>query len=336
MILHVNRDIPATDLERLGKNLDAFVITESERHILVTSSSVKTVNGQADGLQKHIQETFVFADDRQLAAREYTGSVREVDLGNGLVVGGDTRNTLMITGPCAVETPAQLEKAAAFLAERGVKALRAGAYKPRTSPYSFQGLGLEGLKLLAAMREQYGFRIVTEVRDATHIDDVIRYADVIQVGAKAMYDQGVLRRCGEARKPVLIKRGFGSTVQELVQAAEFVLSGGNNQVMLCERGIRTFETKTRFTLDLCGVAWLKQHTNLPLILDPSHAMGYRYGVPDLARACIAMGVDGLLIETHPTPDQAWSDAAQQLDFEGFSAMQDSLQAVASAVGYTMI
>ncbi|MGJ8661528.1 MAG: N-acetylneuraminate synthase family protein, partial [Bacteroidota bacterium] len=207
---------------------------------------------------------------------------------------------------------------------------------PRTSPYSFQGLGLEGLKLLAKMREKHGLNIITEVRDASQIDEVIEYSDVIQVGAKAMYDQGILRACAKTQKPVLIKRGFGSTLQEFVQAAEFVLSGGNENVILCERGIRTFETGTRFTLDLCGVAWVKEYSNLPIILDPSHAMGYAYGIADLSRACVAMGIDGLLVEAHPNPKVAKSDAAQQLNHDEFRQLVNSLKPVAQSVGYTII
>jgi 3-deoxy-7-phosphoheptulonate synthase len=214
----------------------------------------------------------------------------------------------------------------------GIGTLRAGCYKPRTSPYSFQGMGLEGLKLLAKMRDKYGLNIITEVRDATHIEEIIEYADIIQIGAKAMYDQGILRRCGKTNKPVLLKRGFGTTLQEFVQAAEFILSGGNENVLLCERGIRTFETKTRFTLDLCGVAYLKEYTNLPIVLDPSHAIGYAYGVPDLSRACLAMGVDGLLIEVHPNPKVALSDASQQLDHQQFSGLHASLEKLAQAIG----
>ncbi|MFW5700909.1 MAG: N-acetylneuraminate synthase family protein, partial [Cyclobacteriaceae bacterium] len=179
-------------------------------------------------------------------------------------------------------------------------------------------------------------KIITEVRDASHVDDVIAYADIIQIGAKAMYDHGILRKCGNANKPVLLKRGFGSTLQEFVQCAEFIISGGNEQVVLCERGIRTFETKTRFTLDLCGVAYLKEHVNLPVVLDPSHAMGYAYGVPDLTRACLAMGIDGLIIETHPNPKVAKSDAAQQLNHEEFAQLYKSLQPIANAIGRKIV
>ena len=335
MIVHVQKRIPAETLEKLSRQLQAAVLTTPERHVLVTPSSLKGLNGEAAGMEPYIEDTFVFNDDRQLSAIDYTGKQRAVSVGN-VTVGGQSNNTLMIAGPCSIESKEQIEEVAVFLKSLGIQALRAGCYKPRTSPYSFQGLGLEGLRMLAKVREQYGFSIVTEARDATHIEEIIELADVIQVGAKAMYDQGILRRCGTAGKPILIKRGFGSTLQEFVQAAEFVLSGGNDQVMLCERGIRTFETKTRFTLDLCGVAWLKAHTNLPVILDPSHTMGYRYGVADLARACVAMGVDGLLIETHPNPDVAKSDASQQLNFDQFKALHQSLQPVAAAVGRTIV
>jgi 3-deoxy-7-phosphoheptulonate synthase len=250
--------------------------------------------------------------------------------------GGDTQNTVLIGGPCSVESEDQLRSSAELLVELGLTTLRGGCYKPRTSPYSFQGLGLEGLKLLAKMREEFGLNVITEARDATHIEEIIEYSDVIQVGAKAMYDQGILRACAKTSKPVLIKRGFGTTLQEFVQAAEFVLSGGNENVILCERGLRTFETGTRFTLDLCGVAWLQEHINLPIILDPSHAMGYAYGVPVLARACVAMGIDGLLIEAHPTPATAKSDASQQLDYKQFTELLNSLRPVAESVGYKMV
>ncbi len=241
----------------------------------------------------------------------------------------------MITGPCSVEDETQIESAAQLCIETGVKILRAGAFKPRTSPYTFQGLGLEGLKLLDKMRSKYGLGIITEVRDSTHVDQIIEYADIIQIGAKSMYDHGILRKCGATTKPVLLKRGFGTTLQEFVQAAEFILSGGNPNVILCERGIRTFETKTRFTLDLCGVSWLKQYTNLPIVVDPSHAIGYAYGVADLTRAAIAMGIEGVIIETHPNPKVAKSDAEQQLNFEEFRALKKSVGLVAQAVGRTI-
>lgn len=331
MIIHLKADVTEAKAAELGVTYRSIYLTDNAQKILVTGSGVKEL---PEGLEPFTEQFFPTTSDIQLAARSYRPEKRTVTLGS-VPVGGTTRNTVMITGPCSVESEEQITQAAELCVQLGVKILRAGCYKPRTSPYSFQGMGLEGLKLLAKMREKYGLAVITEVRDASHVDEVIEYSDIVQIGAKAMYDQGILRRCGTTRKPVLLKRGFGSTLQEFVQAAEFVLSGGNPNVVLCERGIRTFETKTRFTLDLCGVAYLKQETNLPVVLDPSHAMGYAYGVPDLTRACMAMGVDGLLIETHPNPAVAKSDASQQLNFPEFTALYKSLEPVAQAVGYRL-
>ena len=332
MIVHLNTSVNQNTAEELGRKYEAICFNNGKQYALVTSSKVK----EADAALKEVSEAvFVTDSDIQLASKQYMTATRSIDLGP-VSIGADSQNTLVITGPCSVESEEQIEQAANLCVELGVKVLRAGAYKPRTSPYTFQGLGLDGLKLLDKMRTKHGLKIITEVRDSTHVDEVIEYADIIQVGAKAMYDQGILRKCGKSNKPILIKRGFGSTLQEFVQAAEFVLSSGNHDVMLCERGIRTFETKTRFTLDLCGVAWLKQYTNLPVILDPSHAIGYAYGVADLSRACVAMGIDGLLIETHPNPKVAKSDAEQQLNFEQFRALHKSMGAVAAAVGRKIV
>jgi 3-deoxy-7-phosphoheptulonate synthase len=330
MIIHLNQDIQLQEAKRIAEELKAILI-EKNPIVLVTPSKLQDLPAH---LQSKVSLAVAVPNDIQLASRKYIDEVRSVKFTN-FEIGGNSNSTVMISGPCSVETEEQIEEAAKFCVTQGLKVLRAGCYKPRTSPYSFQGLGLEGLKLLAKMRDKYGLHIITEVRDASHVDAVIEYADIVQIGAKAMYDQGILRRCGKARKPILLKRGFGATLQEFVQAAEFILSGGNEDVILCERGIRTFETNTRFTLDLCGVAFLKEHTNLPIILDPSHAMGYSYGVADLSRACVAMGVEGLLIESHPRPKEAWSDAAQQLEFSQFAELNASLKAVANAVGRQM-
>lgn len=332
MIVHLHPHISQTQAEELAKESKAILFRENETYILVTSSKVQEL---PPVLSEAAAEHWAFPNDLQLGSRTYRNETRKMDLG-GTIIGGDSMHTVMMTGPCSVESEEQLEASAQLCVEMGIKILRGGAYKPRTSPYSFQGLGLEGLQLLAKMRDKYGLKVISEVRDATHVDAVIEHVDIIQIGAKAMYDQGILRRCGKARKPVLLKRGFGSTLQEFLQAAEFVLSGGNDQVILCERGIRTFETKTRFTLDLCGVAYLKAHSNLPVILDPSHAMGHAYGVPDLTRACVALGVDGLLIESHRNPKVALSDAAQQLDHDTFRSLYKSLPPIAAAVGRTIV
>ena len=332
MIIHLKSSVADAEVAKIAEDLDAFHIKKPEHHVLVTPSALKEVPAQYESVT---EESFVFPNDMQLASADYFSETREIDI-NGVKIGGTNNNTMVIAGPCSVESEEQITQSAELMVEQGIKTLRAGCYKPRTSPYSFQGMGLEGLKLLDKMRSKYGLNIITEVRDTTHVDEIIEYADIIQIGAKAMYDQGILRTCGKSRKPILLKRGFGTNLQEFVQAAEFILSGGNDNVILCERGIRTFETKTRFTLDLCGVSYLKEHTNLPIILDPSHAMGYRYGVPDLARASTAMGIEGLLIEVHPDPSVAKSDAAQQLDHDTFRDLLTTLRPIANAVGRSII
>ncbi|MCG9910379.1 MAG: 3-deoxy-7-phosphoheptulonate synthase [Flavobacteriales bacterium] len=332
MIIHLKNSVSEETAKELGILHKSILLKENNTHILITAGSVKNL---PQGLEDLTESFYVTDSDIQLASRNYRKETREVKLGS-VTIGGNSGNTVMISGPCSVESEEQITLAAELCVKLGVKILRAGCYKPRTSPYSFQGLGLEGLKLLAKMREKYGLAVITEVKDASHIEEIIEYSDIIQIGAKAMYDHGILNRCGKTQKPVLIKRGFGSTLQEFVQSAEFVLSGGNPNVILCERGIRTFETKTRFTLDLCGVAYLKEYTNLPVVLDPSHAMGYAYGVPDLTRACMAMGVDGLLIETHPTPKSALSDASQQLDFNEFTELYNSLKPLATALNRNLV
>lgn len=332
MIIHLKKDIGNSKVNEIGAKINAFVIEQKEFYVLISSSSMKEVPAEIKDL---VIDSFVFQDDMQLASRNYMDTTREIQFGN-VRIGGKTNNTIMIAGPCSVESETQIQESSALLKSHNLSMLRGGCYKPRTSPYSFQGLGFAGLQLLAKMREQHGLAVITEVRDATHVHEVIEHSDIIQIGAKAMYDQGILRACAKTTKPVMIKRGFGSTLQETVQCAEFVLSGGNNNVAICERGIRTFENKTRFTLDLCGVAYLKEYTNLPVILDPSHAMGHAYGVPDLTRACMAMGVDGLIIEVHPNPKVAKSDASQQLTHPEFEALMQTLPPIGKAIGRNLV
>jgi 3-deoxy-7-phosphoheptulonate synthase len=331
MIIQLKKSVSSEQAKQLAAAVNAFHIY-NEHHVLITGSGIKELPALLEDVS---DKYWVFPNDMQLASKVYQANKRTVNFGN-VSIGGTSNHTVLIGGPCSVESEDQIRSSAELLVNLGLSTLRGGCYKPRTSPYSFQGLGLEGLKLLAKMREEFGLNVITEARDATHIDEIIEYTDIIQVGAKAMYDQGILRACAKTNKPVLIKRGFGTTLQEFVQAAEFVLSGGNENVVLCERGIRTFETGTRFTLDLCGVAWLQEYTNLPIILDPSHAIGYAYGVPVLAKACVAMGIDGLLIETHPNPKVALSDASQQLTYPQFEQLHHDLQKVAASVGFKMV
>jgi len=333
MILRLNKNVDEKKANELGKELDAFVVQYDGSLLLVTPTKLKEVDKKH---KQFVSESFVFNDDIQLASKKFIPHTREIKISDKISIGGKTNNTVVITGPCSVESEEQIEQAAQLCVKLGVQIIRAGCFKPRTSPYSFQGMGLDGLKLLDKMRSKYGLKVISEVRDSTHVQDIIQYSDIIQIGAKSMYDHGILKACAKTNKPVLLKRGFGTTLQEFVQSAEFILSGGNENVILCERGIRTFETKTRFTLDLCGVAWLKEHTNLPIILDPSHAIGYAYGVSDLTRACMAMGCDGLLIETHPNPAVAKSDASQQLNFDQFTKLYESLKPIAKAIGKNII
>lgn len=332
MIIKLKKNTETNILDKMTKQLNAFHIKKENTDLLITSSGLKELPLE---FEKNIEEKWVFDSDMQLSSKSFNSNKTEIDLGT-VKIGGSSNNTVLIGGPCSVESEEQIRSSSELLKELSLSILRGGCYKPRTSPYSFQGLGKEGLLLLSKMRNEYGLKIISEVRDATQIQDIIEHTDIIQIGAKAMYDQGILRACAQTQKPVMIKRGFGTSLQEFTQAAEFILSGGNPNVILCERGIRTFETKTRFTLDLCGVAWLQEYSNLPIILDPSHAMGYAYGVPSLTKACLAMGVDGLIIEAHPNPKVAKSDASQQLNHNEFKQLHKELLPLAKSLGINIL
>jgi 3-deoxy-7-phosphoheptulonate synthase len=248
---------------------------------------------------------------------------------DGIQVGGD--EVIVMAGPCAVESRTQLLETAQAVKEAGAQVLRGGAYKPRTSPYAFQGLGEEGLEILAEARELTGLPIVTEVMAPEMVSVVAKYADVLQIGARNMQNFALLHAAGESQKPVLLKRGNSATVEELLMAAEYVLSHGNNRVMLCERGIRTFETSTRNTTDINAIPVLKALTHLPVILDPSHSTGKWEYVTPIARAGIAAGADGLIVEVHLHPEQAMSDGAQSLKPERFAQLVRQVREIARAV-----
>jgi len=249
------------------------------------------------------------------------------------LVGGD--RIAVIAGPCSVESREQMMEAAHAVKAAGATMLRGGAFKPRTLPYSFQGLGEEGLRILAEAREETGLPVVTEAMATEEVGVVEEYADVLQIGARNMQNYPLLKRVGKAGKPILLKRGMGSTIEELLGAAEYILHGGNPDVILCERGIRTFQTITRFTLDITAVPLLKEVSHLPVVVDPSHGTGHRELVAPMARAAVAAGADGLLIEVHPNPDEAKSDGAQSLRPEGFSSLMRELSPVARAVARSL-
>jgi 3-deoxy-7-phosphoheptulonate synthase len=249
---------------------------------------------------------------------------------NGVTVGG--KKLMIVAGPCAVEDEAQILAAARAVRDAGAHMLRGGAFKPRSSPYSFQGLGEEGLKLLALAREETGLPVVTEVIAPEQVSLVAAYADVLQIGARNMQNYALLHAVGESQRPVLLKRGMMSTVEELLMSAEYILSHGNDRIILCERGIRTFEKYTRNTLDINAVPLLKQLTHLPVVVDPSHATGKWELVAATSRAAVAAGADGLIVEVHPHPEQALSDGAQSLKPEVFQRLMEQVRAVAGAVG----
>lgn len=257
---------------------------------------------------------------------------KQVQVGD-IVVGRE--KITVIAGPCSVESREQLMEAARSVKSSGALMLRGGAFKPRTFPYSFQGLGEEGLKLLAEAREETGLPVVTEVVSPTLVRIVEKYADVLQIGARNMQNYPLLERAGGSNKPVILKRGLSATIEEWLGAAEYILKGGNEDVILCERGIRTFQRLTRFTLDITAVPLLKEITHLPVIVDPSHGTGIRSMVSPMARAAVAAGADGLLVEVHPHPEEAKSDGPQSLDSAGFGVLMDGLRPIAHAVGRSL-
>ncbi len=265
----------------------------------------------------------------KLASREFHPEDTVIRIGDHTVGGNDL---FVVAGPCSVEGRDLLLESARLVKDGGAHALRAGAFKPRTSPYSFQGLGEEGLKILAEARERTGLPIVTEVMDTRDVELVERYADVLQIGTRNMQNFALLREVGRTRKPVLLKRGMSATIEEWLMAAEYVMSEGNHQVILCERGIRTFETATRNTLDLSAVVVAKSLTHLPVVVDPSHGVGKRAFVTALARAAVAAGADGLLVEVHQRPDEAKSDAAQTIGPAAFHQMMQEISAIAEVLG----
>ena len=249
---------------------------------------------------------------------------------NGVKVGGS--EIVIIAGPCAVESHEQLFETARSVKAGGARILRGGAFKPRSSPYNFQGLGEEGLKLLGIIRVETGMPVVTEVLDTRQVELVASYADMIQIGSRNMQNYPLLKEAGLCRKPVLLKRGMMATIEEYLMAAEYILTQGNEQVILCERGIRTFETSTRNTLDLSAVPMLKRLTHLPVIVDPSHGTGLRWMVPAMAKAAVAVGADGLIMEVHYKPEEAICDGYQSLNLDEFGQLMSDLKKIAVAVG----
>jgi 3-deoxy-7-phosphoheptulonate synthase len=253
--------------------------------------------------------------------------IRDVEIGgSGLVV---------MAGPCSVESEEQIEESARIVAEGGAQILRGGAFKPRTSPYSFQGMGEDGLRIMRAAADRHGLLMISEVMDPSQLPLLVKYSDILQIGARNMQNFNLLREAGKLKTPVMVKRGIAATIEELLLAAEYIMSGGNYDVILCERGIRTFETATRNTMDVSAIPVAKKLSHLPMIGDPSHGTGRRDMVLPMARAAVAAGADGLMVEVHPDPDRAMSDGAQTLTPPQFLDMMQQVRAVAAAIGRTV-
>jgi 3-deoxy-7-phosphoheptulonate synthase len=280
-----------------------------------------------------VHDAYRISSPYKLAGRSFRPEGTKITFPNGVVVGGD--QVVIMAGPCSVESREQILLSAQQVAAAGGKFLRGGAFKPRSSPYSFQGMGLEGLKLLREVSDQTGLLVITEVMEISQIEIMLPYIDCFQVGARNMQNFNLLRELGYVRKPVLMKRGIAATIEEVLLSAEYILSGGNYDLMLCERGIRTFETYTRNTMDVSAIPVLKHLTHLPVLGDPSHGVGKRNFVPAMALASVAAGADGLLMEMHPNPDKAMSDGAQSLFPAQLDGLIAQLRQLAPIVGRTV-
>jgi len=322
----------AARIEQLGCRV--HISEGEERTIIGVIGNGRPLDREQIERMAGVERTVPILRPFKLASREFHPQDTIVTVTvNGIPIGG--RQLIVMAGPCAVESREQLLETAHAVKEAGAHVLRGGAFKPRTSPYSFQGLGEKGLRLLAEAREETGLPVVTEVMEPQMVPLVTTYADILQVGARNMQNYALLHAVGEAQRPVLLKRGMMSTVEELLMAAEYILSHGNDRVILCERGIRTFEHYTRNTLDISAVPLIKQLSHLPVIVDPSHGTGKWELVEPVSRAAVAAGADGLIIEVHPHPEEALSDGAQSLKPARFAALMRSLRPIAEAVERTL-
>lgn len=314
-------------IERMGYTARA-IPGEQRTAIGVVGNDKRVDSSTIEGLPG-VREVIHVSAPYKLVSREWKRADTIITLPNGTTIGG--RDVCIMGGPCAIESEEQIMLAAEIVRRAGGTVLRGGAFKPRTSPYSFQGLGEQGLKVMARARERYGLALVTEAIDLASADLIAGYADIIQIGARNMQNFALLKHVGKLEKPILLKRGLSATIKELLLAAEYVVSEGNEQVILCERGIRSFDDSTRNVMDIAAVPVLKHLSHLPTIADPSHGTGRRDKVTVMARAAIAAGADGLIIEMHPEPERALSDGMQSLYPDQFTAMVREVERVASAI-----
>ena len=335
MIIIMNRDATQEDIKRVEERismagLSLHLSQGSERTIIGVVGDVRQILPDSIKALPGVERVVRILHPFKLASRDFKPEPTIVKLDNGAEIG--SRQLVVMAGPCAVEDEDTLMEVAIKVKAAGATILRGGAFKPRTSPYNFRGLGEEGLKMLARVREGTGLPVITEVLSPQDVDLVSKYADILQIGARNMQNFSLLQTVAKVRKPVLLKRGLANSIEEWLMSAEYILSGGNDQVILCERGIRTFETYTRNTLDLSAVPLVKKLSHLPILVDPSHGTGSRDLVIPMSRAAVAAGADGLLVEVHPCPEKALSDGPQSLKPEGFEQLMDEIKPVAQAVG----
>lgn len=337
MIVVMKKEATPGDVDHMVKRIEALglkahVIVGTERTVIAAVGDDRKTHKESLESGPGVAEVMPILAPYKRASLELKPEPTQIKAGS-LTVGAGTIG--VIAGPCSVESEEQIMQCAHAVKKAGATALRGGAFKPRTSPYSFQGLKEDGLKMLANAREATGLAVVTEVVASEDVPLVAKYADVLQIGARNMQNYRLLEAVGATDRAVLLKRGPSATIDELLLAAEYILNGGNPNVMLCERGIRTFESHTRFTLPLATVVYLHGKTHLPVVVDPSHGTGHTYLVPQMAAASVAAGADGLILEVHPDPERAMSDGYQSLNFEQFAATMEMCRKVAGALGQKM-
>lgn len=337
MIIVMQKHAPEPSIEHVvaelsGRGFDVHRSTGSDQTVLGIVGRVDTLDPREFELFEGVQEVVRVSEPYKLTSRTFRPE-NTVVKARGVEIGGD--KVVVMAGPCTIENETQMFETARRVARAGARILRGGAYKPRTSPYAFQGMGVEGLKLLRAAGDENNMAVVSEVMEISQIEKMLEYVDILQVGARNMQNFNLLSALGQVRKPILLKRGMSATIQEWLLAAEYIMSGGNYEIILCERGIRTFETITRNTFDIAAIPVLNKLSHLPVIGDPSHAVGRRDKVMPVARAAIAAGADGLLIEVHHDPDKAVCDGPQSLYPEQFTKLMDELRIIVPAVGRSL-
>lgn len=337
MVVVLEKNVTQEQLENIIKHIEDYKFsvhksTGEEQIVLGAIGVQPTFDIRKIKVLDGVAEVYRITEPFKLASRSFKNENTEIKI-KDVVIGTD--EVVVMAGPCSIENEDQIFKIAELVSKAGAKILRGGAFKPRTSPYSFQGLGEEGLKLIRRAADEYGLLVITEVMETSHIDLIENYTDIFQVGARNMQNFPLLRDLGKTSRPIMLKRGMSATVEELLMSAEYILASGNQEVMLCERGIRTFETYTRNTFDLSAIPVIHKRSHLPIIADPSHATGLRDKVIPMARAAVAAGADGLMIEVHHEPEKALSDGPQALLPDQFTDLMKQVKAIAEVIGRKM-